>query len=455
MNGSPSEKEIVRIWQYQLLDAGNLLTEDGEPLQIIHPGWPNDDRGPDFKGAVLVAGRGLVRGDVEIHVRSSSWREHRHHLDPVYNEVILHVVMWRDSGSAAALENGGEAPTLVLGRYANIPVSQWASEERFSDAGAACRGGVSSSDEAVEKFLDNAGDARFLDKAARFQRDLVTMEAGQSLYEGVMGALGYSRNKLPFQELARRVPLSLLEQVAAGDATDAGWISARTALLFGASGLFPVPGQNGCGHSPRGEGTFKMVGLPDVSDPPVAMPSGAWHLLRVRPNNSPVLRLPAMSHLLLRYRSEGLLNGLVRLVREAPLSRSGHKGLEAGLVVAGHGCPDWPYPGVGRGRRGMTLLGSRRAAEIIVNVLLPFTLAWSTSVAQPELGRKATELYRLSPGLSANSVERQMTERLGLGRAPVNSARRQQGLIHVYKSLCSQGKCSSCPMSHPGSPQRT
>jgi len=79
-------------------------------------------------------------------------------------------------------------------------------------------------------------------------------------------------------------------------------------------------------------------------------------------------------------------------------------------------------------------------------VLLPFTLAWSQVTSQRDLERKAVDLYRRYPKLAANSVERHMKHQLGLNNNLVNSAQRQQGLIHIYNTLCTQGRCHCCPL---------
>ena len=111
------------------------------------------------------------------------------------------------------------------------------------------------------------------------------------------------------------------------------------------------------------------------------------------------------------------------------------------------------YLGTGSDFRPMTwpdntcLLGRGRAADIVVNVLLPFVYAWSRLKANPELERKSVELYQQYPKLPINTVERHMITQLGLNINSVNSARRQQGLIHIYRSLCTQGKCSHCPLT--------
>ena len=83
---------VVAIWQNQLPARTDLLTEEGEPIKIIYPGRINDDRGADLLDAVIITSQGLIKGDIEIHVKSSDWRAHRHHQDPTYNRAILHVV---------------------------------------------------------------------------------------------------------------------------------------------------------------------------------------------------------------------------------------------------------------------------------------------------------------------------------------------------------------------------
>lgn len=399
------EKELVRIWQRQWLAPDTMVTEDGQPLQVIYPGRLSDEEGPDFRDAVVVIGRGLSRGDIEIHLKSSGWQEHNHHRDANYNHVILHVVLRHNIGIVARLQNGGAVPVLALEKYIAIPVEHRSGSTFF------CQASQSLDREKLLAALDRAGEERFIFKAPRFQKDLMRVEASQCLYQGIMSALGYSRNKIPFQELARRVPLSRLESLTGDNITEADWLARRQELLLGTAGLLPGPPQPDC------------------------LPREAWRLLRVRPNNSPVTRIVAMSHLLRRYREPGLLHGLLNLVREAPPGRNGYKSLEDGLII------------IFDGQTGRTtLLGRARAADIVVNVLLPFALAWSQTNAESELGNKALNLYRGYPRLAINSAEIYMSQQLKLSAKDINSARRQQGLIHIYKNQCGQGRCQSCPL---------
>ncbi len=87
-----TESQVVRIWQNQLLDNTELATEGGEAIKIIYPGRINDGPGADFQDAVIATSQGVIKGNIEVHVKSSAWRAHGHHHAPVYNRVILHVV---------------------------------------------------------------------------------------------------------------------------------------------------------------------------------------------------------------------------------------------------------------------------------------------------------------------------------------------------------------------------
>ncbi len=394
-SGKISESQVSQVWQRQLLDKAGLATEDGQSLDIIYPGRPNDDRGADFRDAVILANRRLLKGDIEVHVRSSDWHVHGHDRDPYYNGVILHVVMRHNSHRATVLQNSREVPVLSLEKYISVPSPAW--------PGSPC---AQASPEAVAEFLDEAGEVRFLAKVERFRDRLGQTDAAQVLFEGIMEALGYVKNKLPFLELARRLPLNILESVAGSCVSDKACLAQLQALLLG------------------------------------TMPPQAWQPFKVRPQNSPGRRLAAMSRLLVRYREKGILDELTGKLITVE-GRQQYDILEKAFIVAG------TY----RLGRSVTLLGRERAAVIIINVLLPFSYAWGQLTGRPGLQEKALALYRHYPVRVLNSIEKHMVRQLGLSRKLVGSAPRQQGLLHIYKELCIQGKCGDCALSQTHSGQ--
>lgn len=100
---SLSEHRLQHIVRLLFSDSEHIwYTVEGKPLQVVSPGEWNVHAGPDFRNmAVLVGGR-VVVGNGEFHKRSTEWRQHGHHLDPNYGDVLLHIVLQDDANQAFA-----------------------------------------------------------------------------------------------------------------------------------------------------------------------------------------------------------------------------------------------------------------------------------------------------------------------------------------------------------------
>jgi len=445
------ESQVIKLWQQLLLNRSELTTEGGEPIRIIYPGRSNDDQGPDFRDAIIATKRGVIKGDIEVHVKSSDWRAHRHHQNPAYNWVILHVVMWHNNQAATTLQNGRGIPILALHQYLTDTTSLWLNPDPPAALNTPCFEATHNlNTDIVAEFLNCAGEERFLAKANQFQADIAQLGPSQSLYQGIMGALGYAKNKLPFLELARRLPLQVLESMTQGKMPDEECLARQQALLLGTAGLLPSQRSNWHRENKSGaKRTDKLEQLWVSCHHRESMPDSAWHLFKVRPNNFPVRRLVAMSYLILRYQEKGIVEEAANMIKEAPLGKGHHRLVEGLLVTTeGYWANHFDF-GLDSRVKTRSLLGRRRAADIAVNVLLPFTFAWSRFTSQSELEQKSFDLYHRFPKLADNTVARHMSSQLGLDSSLTNSAQRQQGLIHIYNTLCSQGKCHCCPLGQP------
>ena len=436
-----TEKEVLEIWQGSLQGRTDLRTDDNASVSIIYPGRRNDDRGADFKDAVITAGHKRLKGDVEIHVKTSNWWAHGHHQDPAYNRVILHVVYRNDIGKAIVLQNGARAPTLAL--YGFIKTDNCpAPPPAIPCRNIFYRGNTGF----IGRMLEEAGEQRFLARAAYFRKTIARAGAGQALYHGILTALGYAKNKQPMAELAVCLPLNKLA-TAPDEMPDSEYLARCQALLTGTAGLLPSSHSaifSASNHHENWEA--KLVDIWANSGERVCLSPAVWSLFKVRPGNHPVRRLAAMSYLLLRYRQKGLLDGLEEKLQAAAVDKGNHF-LEQALLVA----PDdyWSHFldfGVPATGAAPALLGSGRAADIVINVLLPFAYARGPALQS----EKALEVYRHYRSLEENTLVKHMRRQLGISQTFMADARRQQGLIHIYKTLCSQGKCDECQMKTPG-----
>ncbi len=433
MTSELAEYRLVEMWRDLISREDILVTVNGEPLRIIYPGRLNDDRGADFRDAVIMAGDNIQRGSIELHVKSSDWETHGHHLDPAYNSVILHVVFREDSPLTVRRADGETVTTLSICRYLEKRL-------QYAEYSLPCCRIAARQPEKVSKFLEAMGEVRFREKADRFRNDLNTIDAGQVLYRGIMGALGYSKNKIPCLKLAECVPLSQLEALMSKKYSAEESLILQQAVLLGTASLLPslrgLTGENSDGYVDILEKYWSINCHGGV------LPWSSWNLFKVRPNNSPLRRLAALTYLVQRYRGTGLLASITHLVA-VTLVEYPHRLAEALLVSTdGYWATHYDFNKACL-RLSRSLLGSDRAADIVINIILPFICA----LEEGYLSEKALAIYRVYPALPSNSVEKHLQQQLSLKENAVNFACRQQGLIHIYKTLCTQGKCNECGLS--------
>lgn len=424
-----SEKQAALIWQ-QVVGRELPSTKD-ELVSVIYPGRTNGDNGPDFRDAVIANKSRLTKGDVEVHVKSSDWYSHEHHADAAYNNVILHVVMWHDCNSTTLLQSGKPVPVLCLAKALRhqsyllpyrLPCFQILDHEDR---------------QTLEKLLKAAGEERFTQKARHFQAELKQEEAGQVLFRGMMRALGYAKNTKPFADLADRMPLNSLESREG--------LAPKQALLLGTAGLLPSQRCQGKFASEKEVQELERI-WQSAGKKVEPMMESDWNFSHIYPNNSPVRRIVAQSYLLERYCAGKLLAGILQLVQEAPLP-GGHCVLENGLTVAGDGYWQDHFDFDVRSKTKISaLLGNNKSGEIAVNVILPFAFSWGKVANEPGLMKKTMELYNSYPKLAENEITRHMAKQLGLEEPADLTACHQQGLIHIFRNYCREGRCSECPL---------
>ena len=436
-----SEKDVAGLW---LSGRPADFTDDlGNYIEVVCPGRVSAGQGCDFQDAVIRVNRQKVVGGIEVHVTSDLWIKHGHHKDPSYNGVILHVAMWQKGGLPVRLQDGRVLPTVILGSHI-INVYGVALRRRAAAAMRPCAR-ANGFCKAAGTLLLIEGLRRFEEKAAGFSRQLETAGAGQVLYKGICHALGYARNKSPFEALADRLPLRVLSALAAGS------LPGKQALLLGAAGLLPsqrrVVGEQVCdAQMAELESLWKRLcgNIPAGKDPD-------WNLAFVRPVNHPVRRIAALSCLLQRYGQSGLLKGLESLAGSGQAGAA--KSLANGLQVNGCYCEERSDEAISgqsysaeSNQAPAVLLGKGRAGEIAVNVVLPFFTAYARQNKNIGLENRVLDTYLRYPALPANELTRYMSGILwGRGEGKL-SACLQQGLIHLYHRYCRVKDCDCCPV---------
>lgn len=110
------------LWQFKKFDVLHLKTINNDTVQIVKVGEHNLNAGPDFFNAKLKIGNQEWAGNVELHLKSSDWYQHKHDKDQAYDTTILHVVWEYDADVERS--NGSLIPTLELKPYVNLKLQQ-------------------------------------------------------------------------------------------------------------------------------------------------------------------------------------------------------------------------------------------------------------------------------------------------------------------------------------------
>ena len=392
-----SESALSALWSRAHTLADALITEGGKRMRVIYPGRPSARAGPDFRDAVFLQEDGsAITGDVELHTTAPGWYSHGHHSDPNYNGVVLHVVFSPKGHRSTSQQSGAQSPVVALEAVAHNLDRANANTTPSLPSLEALRNSTD-----IASALDAAGDARFLAKSHGFTLEIDEVRSDQALYSGLMDSLGYASNRESFRILAQRVPYETLVPLKNEPPTTR--LLALKAMLLGASGLMQLVDES--------EDPAQLSRLHKRLPRTRSLTKGDWHLFRVRPANHPVRRIVGGAKLIDACLDTGLAEGFA-----CELLEGGNRSLTARLEHPPH-------------------IGRSRARDMLVNVALPFLHAHARSRGVTALANAAFEAYAAAPKLQDNEITREMLRLCDIDSGLKLSARRQQGLIHLYKAL--------------------
>ncbi len=432
------EETLSRLWEGQRFPAAALVTRQGVRLRTLRPGRRGRGAGPDFRDA-LVAGPGgrLLRGDVELHVRSSDFRRHGHDTNPGYDGVALHVVFEDDDDADTRLASGRSVPVVAFAPWVRAragELARWLSTPQFWREpchDALARMGA----DALAGVLDDLGEARFAQRVADVSSLVAACGPGDALLRLLLEGAGYGRGE-PQPDACQPSWLSLSERLLA--APDSQRVAVAEALLLGSAGyLTPPAADDADAYAESLSRMWQTSGLSGGQRHTPDAPAASR-----RPASHPARRLAGVARLIVRHM--GLLDGTTPV---APVGALPPKDLIAAWTVAADGY--WAShiaPWQPAKRSPGALIGRSRAIELLVNALLP----WAAAVGRGE-GPDAEAALRQFRNLprpgrygSLAFLEKDLEATSGAFRI---DARRQQGLLALYKSQCTQGGCGRCALS--------
>ena len=442
-----SERHLRCVWADAAYRPSPLLTGDGREVIIETPGRWNLEAGPDFLDATLrtMPDQGVFRGDVEIHIRPADWRHHGHASDKRYHNVIAHVTYFEGILADADMPAGilqiplrqalRRDPAFSFDSL-DLPAYPFAALAECPPCAIAMKS--LDPDEQI-RVLESAGEERLRLKATRLAERGQNGNDHQVFYEEVFGALGYKHNRVPFQKLARLLPLERLQRDAGGNALIA------YALLAGIGGLLPSRTQPA--WTPEGR-TFARS-LWDIwwkrqsAWHDKAIHPSEWVLSNIRPANHPLRRLMAAACLFANPSAppfQTLTGG------HAPHQPAVSVWMNTLMALGNDTFWAW-HSGLSGSRltSPCSLVGKGRASAIITNVIVP----WQASIRTSPMDRSWIE--NLPPEDDNRHIRHTAHALFGHDHNPAlyRTGLRQQGLLQIFHDFCldSRNGCAGCELA--------
>ena len=418
-----TEAFLHYVWQHQMLLSG-LATVDGQGVEVVHPGIPNHDAGPDFFNARLRIGDMEWAGNVEIHIHTSDWNAHRHQRDAAYNNVVLHVVYEHDSD--IALQNGRRPLTLELKHYLHPSlVSNYEALMAPPAASIPCADRVGEVPQfLLASFMDRLAVERIEAKAGTVRRLLEESKGGweQTCYWLLAHYFGGKVNAVPFELLAKATDLRLL----------ARWRDNRQrteALLMGQAGFLEGYFEDDYPRQLQADYEALRVG---AGLNPVG--GHLWKFYRMRPSSFPTVRISQFADLLSQ--SQSLFDTMLQMTDVKDLQH----------LFCRQAAPYWDthyqFDSLSA-HSSVKQVGTMQADLLIINAWIPLLFVYGAEHGQPHYKDQAMAL--LAQMKAENNIVIRQWQTAGI--VPDNAAE-SQALIQLTNEYCYKRRCLECRIGY-------
>ena len=415
------EEFLHFVWKHQLFQTGSLFTTEGETLTIIRQGQYNTHAGPDFFDARIKIGDTTWAGNIEIHFKASDWNRHGHQVDPVYRNTILHVVI--DNDTPVFTDQDSPIPVLILKWPPWIEKNYEMLIE--SHDWISCASNLYQVDPfRIRFFLNGIIIERLQQKLETIQSLLNSTKQnwGETFYCMVARSFGLRENALPFEMVARSLPLAIL-------AKHHDSLFQIEALIFGQAGLL---GEELFGDEYyielRNEYRF-LAGKYGL----LPIEGHLWKFMRMHPGNFPTIRLAQFATLI--YQSQGLFAKIMEAENTEALKKLFT--LTASAYWDDHYCFNKPSP------KKKKVFGDQIFNLILINVIVPFYFLFGENQNKLILKDRALEILEQLPAEENSSVRRWV-------KAGINAtnALESQALLQLQRFYCEQKRCLECTIGH-------
>jgi hypothetical protein len=267
----------------------------------------------------------------------------------------------------------------------------------------------------------------------------------QVLYEGILEALGYSKNRPPFLKLSRNLTLRKLTAIRDGVPGEQP-IDLIEAFMFGVAGLLSTfHGRTAGRTTERARHLLNLWTTHRNLYRSEVLHEAEWQFFRLRPENFPTIRLAGAARLALRIIDGTIFRDIVSIIggdRELPVKQRDLIGM---FIVkpddfrSCHHTFHSPSPSCVQ-----RLVGRNRGADILLNTIVPLALLYARIFRLREMREKTLALYTGMRAAGGISIVKRIAGQVLANRYPVSFAWEEQGVLQLNNFYCSEGRCAEC-----------
>jgi len=411
-----NEDLLQFIWEHQLYDSKNLKTADGESIAVLKQGYLNSNSGPDFENAEIKIGNTKHYGSIEIHINSKEWKQHKHHIDTAYNNVILHVCF--SLSSEEKREDGTSIPSLEIGPRINTDALAKYDNLMSTKPFIPCQNQIESvSSFDMENWKDRMVIERLEDRCSLYKSFLQESNGNwnQAFYIAIVRAFGMPINTLVFEDIAKQLPYDLVQKHHQS-------LFQLEALFFGIAGLLYEDLKDNYYIGLQNEFSFLKTkyGLTTTS---VKLKFG-----RMRPMNLPHVKLAQLAAFFHH------VPQFINTVLDLPDSKKVKQLLKFNLSDFWNTHYSFAKPSGNRSKG----ISSAFVDHLFLNSIVPFVFYYEKE--KTDVSQERALDYLASIASEKNSIISKW-KATGVNSKNASSS---QALLHLYKTYCKPQRCLQC-----------
>lgn len=398
-----NEKLLTFIWQNKLFGIDKLVSTTGEKIEVINTGYVNKMSGPDIYNAQVRIGEIIWTGNIEIHVKSSHWYQHRHHTDHAYDNIILHIVYEDDTPLID--KYGNKVSTLILKPSDNI-LKRYQELTTQNDT-SKCPAGIFEMNTFNSlSFTTRLAVERLENKAEAIKNNLSQNTGNwlETFWHFLARSFGFGKNALPFELTAKSLPYNIITK------NSDSFVSVL-ALLYGQAGFLSNNKYKGSDNTILLQEYDFLKSKYNLSP----IDSSIWKYSGMRPQNSPFVRIRQLASI--SSTNEPLFSRMIECSTIDDALR---------LFHMPHNSATPP-------------LGAEAIQLLVINLVCPFLVCYGKINDNYTLLERAIDFLEKLPAEKNSLVSTK--KKAGFC---VKNAYDSQSLIQLHTMYCTPRKCIEC-----------